>query len=89
MNDRTVLTHAELHMLAKVAAVVHEGGLLDPDATSPQVVDLCRRCSDAIARGEVLAIAHPEMTLLGALANGLHITPPEGADNGSPREAES
>ena len=65
---RTVLTHAELHMLAQVAAAVHEGELLDPDATSPQVIDLCRRCSEAIARGEVLAIAHPETTLMTAFA---------------------
>lgn len=67
---RTVLTHAEIHALAKVAAVVHEGGLLDPDATSPLVVDLCRKCSEAIARGEVLAIATPEMNLLTALSIG-------------------
>lgn len=70
MPERTILSHDELHMLAKVAAVVYEGGLLDPDATSHEVVDLCRRCSKAIARGEVLAIAHPEMTLMTALANG-------------------
>lgn len=65
-----MLTHAEIRALAKVAAVVHEGGLLDPDATSPLVVDLCRKCSEAIARGEVLAIATPGMNLLMALSNG-------------------
>lgn len=83
MRDRTVLSHADLHLLAKVAATVYDYDLLDDGATSPEVVDLCRRCSEAIARGEVLALVHPEMSLLTALANGHAIAPPEPDENGS------
>ena len=70
MPERTALTHAEIHALAKVAAVVHDNGLFDPDHTADLVLDVCRKCSDAIARGEVLALVMPEMDLLTALANG-------------------
>lgn len=65
--DRTVLTDVEVALLAKVAAVVHDSGLLDPDATSPLVIDLCRKCAEATARGEVLAVSMPEANLLTAL----------------------
>lgn len=65
--DRTVLTDVEVALLAKVAAVVHDNGVLDPGATSPLVIDLCRKCSEATARGEVLAVRMPEANLLTAL----------------------
>ena len=66
-STRTVLSSIDIHLLAKIAAVVHDGELLDPEATSPQVLDLCRRCSEAIGRGEYLAVAHRELSLLEAL----------------------
>jgi hypothetical protein len=68
-RPRTVLTHIEVALLAKVAAVVHDNGLLDPDATSPLIVDLCRKCSESTERGEVLAVSMSEANLLTAIAN--------------------
>lgn len=55
MADRTVLSHLDLNILAKVAATVHEQDLLDA-GTHPAVLDLCRRCSEGLARGERLAV---------------------------------
>lgn len=69
-QPRTVLSATDLNLLAKVAATVYDSELLDPDATSEEVIDVCRRCSEALGRGEGLAIAMRETSLLNALVDG-------------------
>lgn len=67
-GDRFVLSHLDLNLLAKVAATVYDHDLLDMDATDYRVVALCRRCSEALADGRLLAITITERSLIETLA---------------------
>lgn len=79
-GDRFVLSHLDLNLLAKVAATVYDHDLLDLDATDYRVADLCRRCSEALADGRLLAITITERSLMETIAGA--------RENGSSREGD-
>lgn len=64
-SERMILSSLDVALLGKVAAIAYDQELLDAEQSAPEVMDLLRRCSEARAKGQLLAVGVTIRDILG------------------------